>query len=140
MITGSRKQPYNASMYFNNPEFRAKSPYPVAEVSEATAQRLGLEPGCTVELSTDQGSARFVLSVATMRDDLINVDYGWWHPEWTPGAPEFGGMWESNVNCLTTCALAEPMIGTWSYNDIDCMVKQVDEPISWQKENSANRS
>lgn len=134
MITGSRKQPYNASMYFNNPEFRAKSPIPVAEVSEATAKRLGLEPGCTVELATDNGSARFQLATAAMRDDLVNVDYGWWHPEWTPGAPEFGGMWESNINCLTTCQLAEPMIGTWSYNDIDCVIRQVDEPISWQKD------
>lgn len=138
MITGSRKQPYNASMYFNNPEFRAKSPVPVVEMSEATARRLGLHPGDTVEVATDQGSARFELATARMRDDLVNVDYGWWHPEWEPGAPEFGGMWESNVNCLTTCELAEPMIGTWSYNDIDCVIKRVDEPISWQKERQSN--
>ena len=133
MITGSRKQPYNASMYFNNPAFREKSPVPVAEMSEATARRLGFEPGQVVELSTDKGSARFVLATASMRDDLVNVDYGWWHPEWTPGAPEFGGMWESNVNCLTSCELAEPMIGTWSYNDIDCVITATDEPLSWQK-------
>lgn len=138
MITGSRKQPYNASMYFNNPEFRAKSPVPVVEMSEATAERLGLHPGDTVEVATDQGSARFELATARMRDDLVNVDYGWWHPEWEPGAPAFGGMWESNVNCLTTCELAEPMIGTWSYNDIDCVIKRVDEPISWQKERQSN--
>lgn len=138
MITGSRKQPYNASMYFNNPEFRAKSPVPVAEMSETTMERLGWMPGDTVEVATDQGNARFVLAAAKMRDDLVNVDYGWWHPEWEPGAPEFGGMWESNVNCLTTCALAEPMIGTWSYNDIDCVIKRVDDPISWQKDLPAN--
>ena len=133
MITGSRKQPYNASMYFNNPAFRKKSPVPVAEVSEGTARRLGLSEGDVVELSTDNGSARFVLAVAKMRDDLVNVDYGWWHPEWEPGAPDFGGMWESNVNCLTSCALAEPMIGTWSYNDIDCVLKRVDATLSWQR-------
>ena len=138
MVTGSRKQPYNASMYFNNPEFRAKSPVPVAEVSEATAERLGLVAGDTVEIATDQGSARFELATARMRDDLVNVDYGWWHPEWEPGAPDFGGMWESNANCLTTCELAEPMIGTWSYNDIDCVIKRVDEPISWQKDRPSN--
>ena len=91
-----------------------------------------------MEVATDQGSARFELATARMRDDLVNVDYGWWHPEWEPGAPAFGGMWESNVNCLTTCELAEPMIGTWSYNDIDCVIKRVDEPISWQKERQSN--
>lgn len=132
MITGSRKQPYNASMYFNNPEFRAKAPHPVVEVSEATAAKLGLTPGDRVEVATDKGSARFVLATAHMRDDLVNVDYGWWHPEWEPGAPDFGGMWESNVNCLTSCSRGEPMIGTWSYNDIDCVLRKVDEPLSWE--------
>ena len=132
MITGSRKQPYNASMYFNNPAFRQKSPHPVAEVSEATAGRLGLKPGDRVEIATDKGSARFILETAPLRDDLVNVDYGWWHPEWEPGGPDLGGMWESNVNCLTSCEPGEPLIGTWSYNAIDCVIRRVDEPLSWE--------
>ena len=132
MITGSRKQPYNASMYFNNPAFRQKSPHPVAEVSEATAGRLGLKPGDRVEIATDKGSARFILETAPLRDDLVNVDYGWWHPEWEPGGPDLGGMWESNVNCLTSCEPGEPLIGTWSYNAIDCVIRRIDEPLSWE--------
>ena len=134
MVTGARKQPYNASMYFNNPKFRKSSPHPAVEISPATAQRLGLRAGDTVEVATDKGSARFVLEVRTMRDDMVSVDYGWWHPEWTPGAPDFGGMWESNVNCLTTCSVAtgEPMIGTWWYNAIDCVIRKVDATLSWQ--------
>ena len=132
MITGSRKQPSNASMYFNNPAFRQKSPHPVAEVSEATAERLGLEPGDRVEIATDKGSARFILETAPLRDDLVNVDYGWWHPEWEPGGPDLGGMWESNVNCLTSCEPGEPLIGTWSYNAIDCVIRRIDEPLSWE--------
>lgn len=132
LITGSRKQPYNASMYFNNQAFRAKSSHPVAEVSPSCAQRLGLVSGDRVEIATDKGTARFILETAAMRDDMINVDYGWWHPEWEPGAPAFGGMWESNVNCLTSCELGEAMIGTWSYNAIDCVVKKIEEPLSWE--------
>ena len=137
MLTGSRKQPYNASMYMDNPDFRRMSPHPVATVSENTARRLGLAAGDTVKLSTDKGEARFVLEVGKMRDDLIDVDYGWWHPEWTPKAPDFGGMWESNVNCLTSCAMQEPMIGTWAYNAIDCMVEKCDEPLSWDSPDDA---
>ena len=43
-------------------------------------------------------------------------------------------MWESNVNCLTSCTVdeGEPMIGTWSYNAIDCMIRADDRPLSWQ--------
>ena len=118
-------------MYFNNPAFREKSPYPVAEVSPETAKRWGLEPGDCVEISADNGSARFILEIAAMRDDLVNVDYGWWHAESVPSAPDFGGIWESNVNCLTSCARGEPMIGTWSYNAIDCVLKKVDAQLSW---------
>lgn len=132
LITGSRKQPYNASMYFNNKEFRARSPYPMAEMNEATAERLGLVAGDRVEIATDKGSARFIVGLTAMRDDLLNVDYGWWHPEWEPGLPRMGGIWESNVNCLTSCERDEPMIGTWSYNALDCVLCKIDEPLSWE--------
>lgn len=133
LITGARKQPYNASMYFDNPAFREKDPAPVAEVSPATAQRLGLAEGDAVVLATDRGEARFVLKTAAMRDDLVSVDYGWWHPEWPPGAPAYGGIEESNANCLTSCAVEEPMIGTWSYNALDCTIAKADEAPSWNR-------
>lgn len=133
MMTGSRKQPYNASMYFNNEAFRAQTSAPVVEMSEATAHELGLVKGDTVLIATDRGEARFVLDTVVMCDNLINVDYGWWHPEWPMAEPELGGMWESNINCLTACDLGptEPMIGTWSYNAIDCMIRKDTEQLSW---------
>lgn len=135
LITGARKQPYNASMYFDHEAFRKKSPYPVVEMSEATASDLGLKAGDCVVVVTDQGEARFVLDTIRMRDGLLNADYGWWHPEWAPGSPSFGGMWESNINCLTSCSIdqGEPMIGTWSYNAIDCMIRKDDAPLSWRE-------
>ena len=71
-------------------------------------------------------------AIANMRDDLISVDYGWWHPEnGIPKAPDFGGIWESNVNVLTSCELQEPLIGTWAYNAIDCMIRKSGTPLTW---------
>lgn len=139
LITGSRKQPYNASMYLENPEFRRRSPHPVAEVSPATAERLGLVPGDTVRLSTDRGDAWFVLACAPMRDNLVSADYGWWHPEQVPQAPDFGGIWESNINCLTSCAPQEPLIGTWAYNAIDCVIVKSDRMLSWDAQDGEDR-
>ena len=125
MLTGSRKQPYNASMYMDNPKFRAAYPCGVVEASPAFAEALGLADGDTVKLTTAQGEATFAFKTAKMRDDIINVDYGWWRPEdGVPHAPDFGGIWESNVNTLTSCALQEPLIGTWAYNAIDCMIQK----------------
>lgn len=132
MLTGSRKQPFNASMYLENPKFRRATPGPVVEANEAMAAKLGLEKGDVVKLTTDQGEARFTFAIAPMRDDVINVDYGWWHPEnGVPEAPDYGGIWESNVNTLTSCKLQEALIGTWAYNAIDCIIQKCDEPLSW---------
>lgn len=41
----------------------------------------GLGPGDPVEVRTAVGTARFLLEVAPMRDDVVSVDYGWWRPE-----------------------------------------------------------
>ena len=135
LITGARRQPYNASMYFENPRFRDGAAAPEATVSPACAEALGLREGDAVEVVTDAGTARFVLKMAEMRDDVVSVDYGWWHPEW--GADErLGGMDESNANHLTRCEAAEPMIGSWSYNAIPCDLRLSEKPLSWVSKNN----
>lgn len=132
LITGGRKQPYNASMYMNNPAFREKYPFPVVEMSRSTAEKLGLKAGEGIVLAADNGEARFVVDIIEMKDDLLHADYGWWHPEWDVADGRLGGIWESNINTLTSCSLdqSEPMIGTWSYNALDCMVASDPTPLT----------
>lgn len=126
--TGARKQPYNASMYLDNPEFRARYPRPLAQVSSSTAAMLGVVDGDEVLVATRTGSARFYVQTLVMRDDVISVDYGWWDPGQPMAEPDLGGMWQHNANVLTTCSLqgAEPLIGSWSYNGIPCVVRRAD--------------
>lgn len=133
LITGGRRQPYNASMYLNHPPFRAQRPLPLAEVSQATADMLGAQAGDVVTLATDKGEARFSVEVVAMADGVIHADYGWWHPEGPVALPDLGGIFESNVNALTSCCLegAEPMIGTWAYNDMDCMARVGGEALTF---------
>ena len=48
-----------------------------------------------------------------MRDDVVSVDYGWWHPEWGADEPSSAAMEStSNANHLTRCEVGEPMIGS----------------------------
>ncbi len=135
LITGGRKQPYNASMYMDNPDFRKRYPAPLVEMSEQTANDLGLDAGDVCCIATDNGEAYFKVAFAGIRYGLIHADYGWWHPEWGVFDDRRGGMWESNINLLTSCSLdnAEPLIGTWSYNAIDCMIKKSDKDLSWEE-------
>lgn len=132
LITGGRRQPYNASMYMNNPDFRKRSPYPIIEMGERTASELGVSDGDCVVIASDNGEAYFKARIVDIRYGLVHADYGWWHPEW-PCDSRLGGIFESNVNTLTSCSLdqSEPMIGTWSYNAMDCMVKRADRPLSF---------
>lgn len=133
MITGGRKQPYNASMYMNDPEFRARRGAPILEMSENSARELGLCEGDVAEIATDQGNAFFKVGIVRMRDGLVHADYGWWHPEWDMFDGSLGGTFESNINLLTKCSLedAEPLIGTWSYNALDCMIRKSSHRLSF---------
>lgn len=133
LITGGRRQPYNASMYLNHPPFRDRRPLPIAEVSAATAEALHARVGDVITLATDKGTARFSVDIITMVDGVVHADYGWWHPELPVKLPDLGGIFESNINTLTSCSLsgAEPMIGTWAYNDMDCMAKVGGEPLAF---------
>ncbi len=126
LITGGRKQPYNASMYLHVPVFRASYPEPLVEMSEATAREIGVDAGDYVTLATTGGDAMFKVAIIPMKDGLVHADYGWWYPERPYDPKDMQGIWESNINMLTSCSLedAEPMIGTWSYNAIDCMIKK----------------
>lgn len=126
LITGGRKQPYNASMYLDEPSFRARYPEPLVEMSEATASQLGVIAGDYATLATNGGQAMFRVAIIPMKDGLVHADYGWWYPERPYDPRSMQGIWESNVNTLTSCSLhgSEPLIGTWSYNAIDCMAKR----------------
>lgn len=126
LITGARKQPYNASMFLNNQHFRKNYPKPLVEMSNATAKGLGLAEGDEVTLVTEQGEACFELRIVPMRDGVVSADYGWWFPERAPGAPEYSGIGESNINTVTSCSLeqGEELIGTWMYNALACTVRK----------------
>jgi anaerobic selenocysteine-containing dehydrogenase len=125
MITGARIQPYWASSYRNNPQFRALHPDPTVQMSAATLAKAGLEEGQWVELSTPRGSARFKAEAAEILDGVLSVEYGWWYPEQAQGEPHLSGMWNSNANMLTSIDIegCEPLIGSWSYNAIPCAMR-----------------
>lgn len=128
LITGARKQPYNASVFFDNPAFRERYPHPVAEMDEYAAASRGLVEGDTLMVKNEKGQAIFTLKTSPMCADVISVDYGWWFPERSLRAPSLGGVWQSNINTLTSCALeeGESMIGTWAYNGLSCCLEKLD--------------
>ena len=130
LITGARKQPYWASSYFEVPAMRARHPKPLVEMSQATADALGLSEGDVALISRlDAPETEIVqhVHIAPMVDGVASAEYGWWFPEQQGGAPGFSGLFDSNVNLLTRGTVegeAEPLIGTWIYNGIPCRIRK----------------
>jgi len=126
LITGARFQPYYASSFRQFDALRAVHPEAWAEMSAATAARLGLEDGSPVWVETERGKARFVVKISTMCDDVVSVEYGWWYPEMQEAEPSLGGLWIANANILTNADFeaSDPLIGTSTYNGLPCRVSR----------------
>ena len=125
LITGARFQPYFASSFRQFEALRAVHPEPWAEVSAATAGRLGLADGSPVWVVTERGRVRFTLKLAPMLDDVVSVEYGWWYPEMAGTDPCLAGVWLANANVLTNAdyETADPLVGTATYNGLPCRIE-----------------
>ncbi|MDR3315586.1 MAG: molybdopterin-dependent oxidoreductase [Coriobacteriales bacterium] len=129
LLTGARKQPFWGSSLLDVEEFRRRHPDPTVQMSAHTLAQAGLIAGSWVELRTPHSAAsvRLKAEVADMLDGIVSAEYGWWFPEEAAGEPGLSGAWLSNINVLTSCAIAdcEPLVGTWLYNGIPCKVNPV---------------
>lgn len=130
LITGARKQPYWASSYFEVPKMRARHPKPLLEMSQNTADKLGVRQDDEVlisRLDTPDIEVTQYVNIVKMLDGVVSAEYGWWFPEELEGFPNFSGLFKSNINLLTRGFVEgkqEPLIGTWIYNGIPCRVRK----------------
>jgi thiosulfate reductase/polysulfide reductase chain A len=124
LITGVRKHPYFSSEFRQVKRIRSRHPRPLAEMSPETSKRLGLEAGDTVWIETEQGRIKQTLACTEMLPDVVSAEYGWWYPEKPAVEPVLGGVWESNVNVLTSADTAgcDPILGQWNFRSLRCRV------------------
>ena len=58
-----------------------------------------------------------------IREDIINIDHGWWFPE--REGPDFG-VWESNANLLTSNAPPyDPAFGSCQLRGLLCNLEKI---------------
>lgn len=127
LTSGARYQPYYASSYHQIDKFRAMHPDPWAEMSPGTAKRMGLIDNSPVWVETQRGKAKFITKITEMCEDVVSVEYGWWHPKMLAAEPSLGGMWISNANILTSSDFetSDPLVGSWTYNGMPCRVTKI---------------
>jgi anaerobic selenocysteine-containing dehydrogenase len=125
LITGSRRSEFFNSEQRQTASLRGIRPDPIAEVHPATAERHGIATGDWIYVSSPRGKIRMKAAVTeNIRQDVVNVDHGWWFPEKT--GPDFG-VWESNANLLTSNAPPyDPAFGSYQLRGLLCSIGKID--------------
>jgi len=128
LITGGRFRPYYHSEHRQIESIRKRRPYPQFQIHPETAKRLGIENGDWVWIETPRGKVRQkCLYFDGIDPRVVHGEHGWWFPELPGEEPWLGGVWESNINVLTSDDpdRCNPRSGGWALKTALCKVYKV---------------
>jgi anaerobic selenocysteine-containing dehydrogenase len=78
-------------------------PWPQVEIHPETADKLGINDGEWVWIESFRGRCQQVAKlVRTIDPRVVNAEHGWWFPEREAAEPSLFGVFESNINNLTS--------------------------------------
>lgn len=109
---------------------RKRHRYPFCLIHPTAAKKLGIQEGDMVWLESPRG--RIQQQAKLTEDVLPNViagDFGWWFPEKPAEEPSLFGVFESNLNVLSSDAFdyACECSGSWNLDALLCKVYKVEE-------------
>jgi thiosulfate reductase/polysulfide reductase chain A len=103
LITGSRFLPLYHSEHRQIDSLRKQHPEPIAQLNPAKATELDIEDGDWIWIETPRGRVRQRCSYFDGIDPgVIHAQHGWWFPELPGEEPWLHGVWESNINVVTS--------------------------------------
>lgn len=103
LTTGARSYEFFHSEHRQVELMREFHPWPLLEMNDKDAAKLGLVDGEWVKVENRIGEGKFVLKINPgMHEGVVGGEHGWWFPE-RQGTEEAGlyGVFDSNINCLT---------------------------------------
>ncbi|MCG8552871.1 MAG: molybdopterin-dependent oxidoreductase, partial [Desulfobacterales bacterium] len=127
LITGSRFKPMYHSEHRQLEKARKKHPDPVVTVHPSTAEKRGLAAGDWAVISTPLGNIRQKVDVSdTIREDMVDLQHGWWFPESDGKLPGLFGVFESNANilCPDDHEFCSQETGSWPHSALLCNIKK----------------
>ncbi|MEJ2110239.1 MAG: molybdopterin-dependent oxidoreductase [Acidobacteriota bacterium] len=107
---------------------REQHPDPLLQVHPETAARLGLSEGDWARIETVRGSIVMKTQITGDIDPrVVHAEHCWWFPEQPGEEPSLHGLWQSNVNVLTSDELddCDPVTGSWPGRALMCRVSRV---------------
>ena len=127
LITGSRFKPMYHSEQRQIEKARKKHPDPTVTIHPFTAEKLGLATGDWAVISAPSGKIRQRVRLSdSIREDMVDLQHGWWFPESDQKLPELFRVFESNANilCPDDPELCSPEIGSWPHSALLCNIEK----------------
>jgi thiosulfate reductase/polysulfide reductase chain A len=107
---------------------REQHPDPLLQIHPETAANLGLGEGDWARIESPRGAIIMKTQITTGIDPrVVHAEHCWWFPEQPGAEPSLHGLWQSNVNVLTTDELdaCDPLTGSWPGRALLCRVSRV---------------
>lgn len=126
LTSGQRSYEFFHSEHRQVKSMREFHPDPICEIHPEDAKEYGINNGDWVYLENSHGKCKMKakLNPGLLRK-VISAEHGWWFPEKEPAAPSLFGVFESNINLLTTqCDVGPTGYGAPYKNQI-CKVYKV---------------
>ena len=127
LITGSRFKPMYHSEQRQIEKARKKYPDPLVSIHPSTAAKLGLAPDDWAIISTPSGKIRQRVQLSdSIREDMVDLQHGWWFPESDQQLPGLFRVFESNANilCPDDPEYCSPEIGSWPHSALLCNIRK----------------
>lgn len=126
LTTGQRAYEFFHSEHRQSKYMREFHPDPIMEINPEDAAALGIEEGDWVLMENAHGQAKMKAHLHWgMKKGVVNGEHGWWFPERKGAEPELFGVFESNINCLTTAGDYGPTTYGAPYKAQICNVAKI---------------
>jgi len=103
LSSGGRSWEFFHSEHRQLPTMRESHPDPLVEIHPDTAEELGIKDGDWVWIENRHGKCKQKAKVTPgILPKVVQAEHGWWFPEKPAEEPNLFGVWESNINLLTT--------------------------------------
>lgn len=103
LTTGARSWEFFHSEQRQMASMREFHPDPIMEIHPEDAAPLGIKDGDWVWLENGHGKCKQRARVTpTILKGVVNGEHGWWFPERDGAAPSLFGVFDANINNLTT--------------------------------------
>lgn len=103
LTSGTRSWEFFHSEHRQQQTMRLFHPWPQVEIHPDTAEKLGIKDGEWVWIESFRGRCQQVAKlVRTIDPRVVNAEHGWWFPEREAAEPSLFGVFESNINNLTS--------------------------------------